>query len=574
MENIIFLIFRRMRAPLLILIVTFAIAVLGMVLIPGVDPQGNPWQMDFFHAFYFVSYMSTTIGFGEVPHEFSDGQRIWVTLTLFATVVAWIYAIGTLITLIQDKTFRQAVTEVRFARRIRRLREGFYLVCGYGQTGGLLVEALTDHNQHAVVIDIDESRVNLLKLQNLRQYVPALCADAGKPLHLLEAGLKHPLCQGVCALTNFNEVNLQIAITSKLLQATLPVICRADSQDVEDNMASFGTDYIIDPYETFATHLATALQKPGLHLLIEWLTGTRNQELPMPVYPPSGGLWILCGYGRFGKVVYERLLGQGIRTVIIEADPQRTRAPDDVIVGRGTEAVTLHQAHIEQAVGLVAGTENDVNNLSIIMTARELNPKLFVVLRQNLKSNDDIVEAVEADMVMHPSAIIANKIRVLLATPLLGDFVRLARNKGDDWACELVSRIIALVSREVPEIWQVRVTTEDTHAICNAVKSGNPVTLGDIVKDPRERSRDLLCIPLLLWRRGEISLLPPADLRLEENDRILFCGRYSAHGSMEWTLQNEHALTYVRTGGSAPQGLVWKMLRGGARSAAEKLPEG
>ncbi len=574
MENIIFLIFRRMRAPLLTLIVTLAIAVLGMVLIPGVDPQGNPWHMDFFHAFYFVSYMSTTIGFGEVPHEFSDGQRIWVTLTLFATVVAWIYAIGTLITLIQDKTFRQAVTEVRFARRIRRLREGFYLVCGYGQTGGLLVEALTEHNQHAVVIDIDESRVNLLKLQNLRQYVPALCADAGKPLHLLEAGLNHPLCQGVCALTNFNEVNLQIAITSKLLQAKLPVICRADSRDVEDNMASFGTDYIIDPYETFATHLATALQKPGMHLLIEWLTGTRHQELPMPVYPPSEGLWILCGYGRFGKVVYERLLGQGIRTVIIEADPQGTQAPDDVIAGRGTEAVTLHQANVEQAVGLVAGTDNDVNNLSIIMTARELNPNLFVVLRQNLKSNDAIVEAVKADMVMHPSAIIANKIRVLLATPLLGDFVRLARNKGDDWACELVSRIIALVSREVPEIWQVRLNAEDTHAICNAVKSGNTVTLGDIVKDPRERSRDLSCIPLLLLRRGKLTVLPPADVPLEEDDRILFCGRYSAYGSMEWTLQNEHALTYVRTGGSAPQGMIWKMLRADGRSAPEKLPEG
>lgn len=574
MENIIFLIFRRMRAPLLTLIVTFAIAVLGMVVIPGMDPQGNPWHMDFFHAFYFVSYMSTTIGFGEVPHAFSDGQRIWVTLTLFATVVAWIYAIGTLLTLIQDKTFRQAVTEGRFARRIRRLREGFYLVCGYGQTGGALVEALTEHNQHAVVIDIDDSRVNLLKLQNLRQYVPALCADAGKPLHLMEAGLKHPLCRGVCALTNFNEVNLQIAITSKLLQAKLPVICRADSQDVEDNMASFGTDHIIDPYETFATHLATALQKPGLHLLVEWLTGTRHQELSMPVYPPSGGLWILCGYGRFGKVVYERLLGQGIRTIIIEADPRGTQAPADTVEGWGTEAVTLHQAHIEEAVGLVAGTDNDVNNLSIIMTARALNPKLFVVLRQNLKSNDAIVKAVKADMVMHPSAIIANKIRVLLATPLLAEFVRLARNKGDDWACELVSRIIALVSQEVPEIWQVRLTTDDTHAICNAVKSGDSVTLGDIVKNPRERSRDLRCIPLVLLRKGEVSLLPASDLCLEEDDRILFCGRYSACSSMEWTLQNEHALTYVRTGGSAPQGVIWRMLRRKQGSATEKVAEG
>jgi Trk K+ transport system NAD-binding subunit len=308
--------------------------------------------------------------------------------------------------------------------------------------------------------------------------------------------------------------------------------------------------------------------------LIEWLTGTRHQELPMPVYPPSGGLWILCGYGRFGKAVYERLVAQGIRTVIIEADPHGTQAPDDVVVGRGTEAVTLREAHIEQAAGLVAGTDSDVNNLSIIMTARELNPKLFVVVRQNLKSNESIVEAAKADMVMHPSAIIANKIRVLLATPLVSEFVKLARGKDDDWACELVSRIIALVSQEVPEIWQVRLSTDDTHAICNAVKSGDSVTLGDIVKDPRERSRDLLCIPLVLLRKGELSLLPPDDLCLEEDDRVLFCGRYSAYSSMEWTLQNEHALTYVRTGGSAPQGMIWRMLRRTRGSATEKVAEG
>ncbi len=41
------------------------------------------------------------------------------------------------------------------------------------------------------------------------------------------------------------------------------------------------------------------------------------------------------------------------------------------------------QANIEEAVGLVAGTDHDVNNLSIIMTAREINSKLFVILRQN-----------------------------------------------------------------------------------------------------------------------------------------------------------------------------------------------
>jgi len=78
MENIVFLIFRRMRVPLLSLVSVYALAVLGLTLIPGRDAAGNVWHMDLFHALYFVSFMSTTIGFGEIPYEFSDAQRLWV----------------------------------------------------------------------------------------------------------------------------------------------------------------------------------------------------------------------------------------------------------------------------------------------------------------------------------------------------------------------------------------------------------------------------------------------------------------------------------------------------------------
>ncbi|MCW8890728.1 MAG: ion channel, partial [Sedimenticola sp.] len=82
MHSIYFLIFRRMRQPLLTLVVTYAIAVLGLSLIPGQDEAGNVWHMDLFHAFYFVSFMATTIGFGEIPYPFTDAQRLWVTFSL------------------------------------------------------------------------------------------------------------------------------------------------------------------------------------------------------------------------------------------------------------------------------------------------------------------------------------------------------------------------------------------------------------------------------------------------------------------------------------------------------------
>ena len=71
MSDIFFLVLRKMRTPLIALISTYAIATLGMTLIPGIDDQGNIWHMSFFHAFYFVSFMGTTIGFGEIPYAFT-----------------------------------------------------------------------------------------------------------------------------------------------------------------------------------------------------------------------------------------------------------------------------------------------------------------------------------------------------------------------------------------------------------------------------------------------------------------------------------------------------------------------
>jgi voltage-gated potassium channel len=116
MDNIVYLIMRRMRVPLLVLIGAYAVSMAGMVLIPAQDAAGNPVPLSFFHAFYFVSYMSTTIGFGELPNEFTDAQRIWVSFCVFATVAVWLYAIGTLIALLQDTTFQRAITERRFQK--------------------------------------------------------------------------------------------------------------------------------------------------------------------------------------------------------------------------------------------------------------------------------------------------------------------------------------------------------------------------------------------------------------------------------------------------------------------------
>jgi voltage-gated potassium channel Kch len=287
MDSIVFLVLRRMRAPLLTVIVVYALAVAGLVLIPGETPAGETWRMSFFDALYFVGYTSTTIGFGELPHPFSAAQRLWVVLCMYATVIAWLYSIGAMIALLQDKALQRVIAERRFGRRVRRIGERFYLVCGYGQTGSGLVRALTDADERAVVLDSSTERIDLLKLEPLREFVPALHADVRHPNNLVLAGLRNPRCAGVLALTSSNEVNLKVAIAAKLMHPGATVICRSDSHDAAANMASFGTDHIYDPFDSFARYLGRAIRSPCLTALDDWLNRLQPLLLPEPVFPPS-----------------------------------------------------------------------------------------------------------------------------------------------------------------------------------------------------------------------------------------------------------------------------------------------
>jgi hypothetical protein len=139
----IFIVLRRMRVPLIVLITILAVTVLGLTLIPGQDPEGRPYRMGFFDAFYVMSYTASTIGFGELPYPFTYSQRMWVTISIYLTVIGWAYAIGSLLALLQDRAFRQALAFQRFTRKVARLREPFLLMRDMGRPESCLGTPLT-----------------------------------------------------------------------------------------------------------------------------------------------------------------------------------------------------------------------------------------------------------------------------------------------------------------------------------------------------------------------------------------------------------------------------------------------
>ena len=278
MSDVFFLALRRLRAPLIFLIIVYAVATLGMTLVPGVDPNGEPWRMSFFHAFYFVSFMGTTIGFGEIPYEFTDAQRAWVLVCIYTSVIAWLYAIGTMLRLFQDETFQHAIDEQVFRRSISRIDAPFYIICGYGETGTLINQGLSQIGIQTVIIDTNPDRTNHLDLQNLSFAPIVLNADTTESHNLLSAGLNHYQCQGVIAVTENDHTNLQVAVACKLLNSGMPVICRSEIEDEADNMASFGTDIIINPYLIFAKRLNLLVHKPSLHKIQNWFINQFSAE--------------------------------------------------------------------------------------------------------------------------------------------------------------------------------------------------------------------------------------------------------------------------------------------------------
>ena len=102
------------------------------------------------------------------------------------------------------------------------------------------------------------------------------------------AGLNNPLCKGVIVITNSDHVNLTVAITVKLLRPELPVFARSESDLTTRNLASFKTDWIIDPYAIFAERMFLALSSPIKYLLQDWLISVPGTKLRQPLNPPSG----------------------------------------------------------------------------------------------------------------------------------------------------------------------------------------------------------------------------------------------------------------------------------------------
>ena len=146
--------------------------------------------------------------------------------------------------------------------------------------------------------------------------------------------------------------------------------------------------------------------------------------------------FIICGFGRIGKVIGEILSDAGRPFVVIERDPEELRELDNLgyiaVAGEASEDDVLLTAGIERASGLIAVVSTDADNLYITLTARGLNPSLFILARSSGSqgTRTKLLRA-GASKVISPYYIGARRMAQLLLRPTVTDFIDLAMYAGE-----------------------------------------------------------------------------------------------------------------------------------------------
>lgn len=551
---------RRMRTPLIVLILVYFFSVLAMTSVPGTDADGNTYYMSALDAAYFIAILQTTIGFGEIPHNFNASQRLLVFWLLLPNVVAWLYSIGTLLGLILDKQFQAIFHSNRFARKVMHLKEPFYIVCGFGSTGTMTVAGLLARDIRAVVIEREESTVRNMMLDDTFSHVPAIAARSGERHTLELAGIYSKYCQGVIATTNDDHVNLTVSITVKLLRPDLTVLARSENQRISDNMASFGTDWIINPYQKFAERISLALSSPVKFLVQDWLISVPGTQLRKSIEPPTGP-WVICGVGRFGARMAEKFVENDISFTVVDVHPDRLPAYENAVLGRGTEVHTLEEAGIEDASGIIAATGDDIDNLSIIMTAKSLNPGLFFISRQDKRQYSELFDRSGSHLIARRSRITTRQILSIVSTPLLLSFMQHMIRSDEEFARSTAKQLKAVLKNRAPNIWVYELKGEIARTLRFVRTKSSKVTLGHILHNSRSEETELLpCVCLSLERGAQRLFLPAHNTELQVHDRLLFAGRDHARRQMLWTLMDSHSLMRNVSGKHLPRGGLWRWL--------------
>ena len=209
------------------------------------------------------------------------------------------------------------------------------------------------------------------------------------------------------------------------------------------------------------------------------------------------GHHILCGYGRVGEEIARELISRDVRFVVVENSEEAIRRATDaghlLIEGDAASDEVLLEAGVKRARTLLAASDSDSGNTYITLTAKALNPHIFVVARAGKRESEARVRRAGADRVISPYALSGRRMALSAIQPNMVDFF------------ETLS-----VGRNAEQILAELEVTEDSGL------------LGLYVRHLVEESG----VTVLGVQResGELIVGPREDVRLEMGDRLMLVG--------------------------------------------------
>lgn len=173
--------------------------------------------------------------------------------------------------------------------------------------------------------------------------------------------------------------------------------------------------------------------------------------------------YIVCGYGRMGEQIVTDLLARKEPFVVVDSNPDihNMLVMQDVlhVIGDATIDETLREAGVERAVGLVSALDTDPDNLMTVLSAREINPKLFIVARSTSPSTDRKLRRAGADRVVSPYQIGGHRMALALLRPAVHDLMSRIFNVTDSSKVDM-------------DLGQVRIS-DDSHLAGRSIADTN-----------------------------------------------------------------------------------------------------
>jgi voltage-gated potassium channel len=218
--------------------------------------------------------------------------------------------------------------------------------------------------------------------------------------------------------------------------------------------------------------------------------------------------YIICGFGRVGRGAAAELQHANVPFVVVDNNPDRVEkamlAGMLAVAADSTRDETLRLVGIDRARGLVSALATDADNLFVLLSAKGLNPQIYVAARAAEEGAEAKMRRAGADAVFAPYSITGHRLAQALLRPHVVQFLDFTtKDIGMDIAIEQVrvSEHSPMASHSIKEMQIGR----DVGVIVMAIRKGD----------------------------GRMMFNPGADTRVDAGDHLIVMGRQENLDTLE-----------------------------------------